>query len=302
MGKITRYLAYARAPFLTASVVPVFVGGALAYKVGADFSWLYFILTLSGMVFAHLGINLFNDYHDYLQGADQGNRRRSPFNGGSSHLVEGTEKPGTIFKMAVFSLAIAAAMGGALAFLVDGGIGPIFWLALFGFLGGFFYTAPPLKFAYRGAGEIAILLNFGVLPTMGAYYVQTGSLALAPAVAGVAIGFAITNVLWINQFPDRDSDMEAGKRTLVVRMGTRRASYMYLVFLAGSASFIALPSFWPALGPYYALGLLGLLPSLAAAAILLRRHGDPSKLEKGQAFTILAHLAMGVLVTVGILI
>jgi 1,4-dihydroxy-2-naphthoate octaprenyltransferase len=302
MVSVKQYLVYARAPFLTASVVPVVLGSAIAYRFEHAFKLLDFTFALLGMIFAHLGVNLANDYYDYLQGADRDNRFRNPFSGGSPHLVEGKEKPALIKALAWLSFLAAGACGLLLMIRVDRGIGPIFWLAVAGFISGYFYTAPPLKFAYRGFGEFFILVSFGMLPVLGAYYVQSGKLSWPPVFAGVVVGLLTTNILWINQFPDYQSDRDAGKATLVVRLGTARARFLYLVFLAVAALFIALGPVWWNFSPYYLAGLVALAPAVVASRILMRYHSDPANLLKGQALTIVAQLVTGVALTIGVLL
>mgnify|MGYP001123018246 CR=1 FL=1 len=297
-----QYLVLARAPFLTASIVPVLLGTALAYRLQGAFKPLDFALVLLGMVFAHLGVNLSNDFFDFRQGADQDNQFRNPFSGGSPSLVEGLQSPSRIKLLFLVSFAVAAASGVALMLRVDGGIGPVFWIAVAGFISGYFYTAPPLKFVYRGFGELFILLGFGVLPVMGTYYVQTGTLALEPIIAGAAVGLLTTNILYINQFPDYRSDKAAGKNTLVVRLGTTRARFLYPVFLAGAAIFILLGPAAFDFPLYYLAGLLGLAPAVAAGTILIQHHSEPPRLLKGQALTIVTQLAAGLVLTAGALL
>jgi 1,4-dihydroxy-2-naphthoate polyprenyltransferase len=296
------FLKDSRAPFLTASLIPVILGAALACKQKDLFPIINFVLTMLGMIFAHLGINLANDYFDFKQGADQENKFRNPFSGGSTHLVEGEKSPKQIFLMSAVCLFAALLCGIALIMLVDGGTGPVLWIMIGGFLGGYFYTAPPFKFAYRGWGEFFILVCFGILPTVGTFYVMTKEISMAAVLAGLPIGLLITNVLWINQFPDYKSDKEAGKKTLVVRMGTQKARFVYVIFLAGAAASIIYSMTTEYFSSFYALGFLGLIPAVAASAILIKYHDDPPSLLKGQAMTIVAHLATGILLTIGVLI
>jgi len=302
MISVKQYLVFGRAPFLTASVIPAILGTALAYHFDGVFNLINFSLVLFGLVFAHLGVNLANDYYDFEQGADQNNNCRNQFSGGSPHLGEGREKPKLFKHLFWGSFAVAALCGLLLVIRVDQGIGPVFWLMLAGFIGGYYYTAPPLKFAYRGWGELFILLNFGVLPLLGTYYVQTHTLSIVPIIAGIPVGFLITNVLWINQFPDYHSDKESGKATLVVRMGTAKARFLYLAFLASAALFILLGPTLFDFPMFYLVGILTLIPAVVAGRILFRYHQDPPNLLKGQALTIMAHFATGVGLTIGLLI
>ena len=301
MISVKKYLVYARAPFASASAVPVLLGAALAWRATHGFDLLNLALTFAGMIFAHLGVNLFNDYHDFRQGADQNNRFRNPFSGGSPFLVEGLERPERIRNLALVSLAVAFGCGAALMARVDHGIGPVFWLMLAGFVGGYGYTGPPLKFAYRGCGEVFIFLDFGVLPVLGVYYVLTGTLSWAPVLVAIPIGCLTTNILWINQFPDYESDRDSGKRTLVVRLGTGRARFGYACLLFLAAFSIVVAPWCLGLSKHYYVGLLGLIPAIRATRILFLHHHDPPKLLKGQTLTIVAQLATGVLLAIALL-
>ena len=104
---------------------------------------------------------------------------------------------------------ILLATHGSTALLVIGVVGFIVSLG---------YTAPPLKFVYRGLGEIAVALGFGPLMLLGAYVVQTGgALAWEPFVASIPVALLVALILYVNEIPDRRGDARAGKRTLPVR-------------------------------------------------------------------------------------
>ena len=91
-------------------------------------------------------------------------------------------------------------------------------IGVVGFIVSLGYTAPPLKFVYRGLGEIAVALGFGPLMLLGAYVVQTGgALAWEPFVASIPVALLVALILYVNEIPDRRGDAQAGKRTLPVR-------------------------------------------------------------------------------------
>ena len=91
-------------------------------------------------------------------------------------------------------------------------------IGVVGFIVSIGYTAPPLKFVYRGLGEIAVALGFGPLMLLGAYVVQTrGALAWEPFVASIPVALLVALILYVNEIPDRRGDARAGKRTLPVR-------------------------------------------------------------------------------------
>ena len=92
------------------------------------------------------------------------------------------------------------------------------------------YTAPPLKFVYRGLGEIAVAIGFGPLMLLGAYVVQTrGALSWEPFVASLPIALLVALILYVNEIPDRRGDARAGKRTLPVRLSPATVIAIYRV-------------------------------------------------------------------------
>lgn len=301
MVTLKQYLAYSRAPFVTSSAVPVVLGGASAWCFNHTFNVLAFALTMVGMVFVHFAVNLFNDYYDSLQGADGLNENRSTLGGGSGVIVRGEATALLIRNLGIFSLAMSIICGVILMFWIDGGIGPIFWFMIAGFIGGFFYTAPPLKFAYRGWGEVDIFIALCVLPVAGTYYVLTSSLSWTPVIVSLPISFLMTDLLWINQFPDYPSDKAAGKGTLVVRMGTRSARYVYPVLAAGAYICVAYPPLFLGWHKAYLLGLLGIIPSVIATRVIMRHHNEPRNLLFGQIMSITAHGITGVFSAIGLL-
>ncbi len=301
-GLVKRYFIYARSPFFSASVIPALFGTALAYHLDDVFHPLLFVLVLVGLMAAHAGVNLANDYYDFFLGVDPPNRYRSTFSGGSPFLVQGTDQPSRFLKYLIFSFALAGLCGLVLMWLVDQGIGPVFWLALAGFIGGFFYSAPPFKFSHRGLGEIFILLCFGPLPVLGAFYVQTRSLPWSAVLASVPVALLITNVIWINQFPDAESDERSGKKTLVVRLGVKRSRYLYHLINAVAYLSIILLSLHDRIGPWFLAGILTLPLSVRASFILHRQFDHPKELIPAMASTVAVQLSTGIILTLALIL
>lgn len=287
-----------RAPFFTATIVPTVFGAVFAWHETSSFDTLLFILTLAGVLFLHAGTNVVNDYFDYRSGTDRINRNKSPFNGGSPFVVEGTLSPEAIYRAAIIFFAVGAVIGLILAFWVTLLIIP---LGALGIGLGYFYTAPRANLAAKGVGEIAVGLGFGPLVVGGAYAVQTGELAWLPFAAGVPIGFLIGLVLFINQFPDMEADGKVGKTHWVVRMGLSKAAIWYIALM--SAAFASIFVLW-AMEIYPTLALLGLIPgviALRAGRIVLRRHSQFGELIPAQLMTIQIHMFVGILITVGMI-
>jgi 1,4-dihydroxy-2-naphthoate octaprenyltransferase len=218
-----------RPKFLIASAAPVLVGSAMGYAVSNTFHLLLFILGLLSIMAIHSGANLANDYFDHISGNDWVNKNPTPFSGGSRFIQEGILPPKTILLTALAALAAGSAIGVAILLLTKSLF--ILTLGLVGMLGGFFYTAPPLKFGYRCVGEFVIALLFGLLPVYGSYYLQTGTIDAVPILPACIVSILIFLVIFVNEFPDATADAAVNKRTLVVRFGVPASIWIYRIAL-----------------------------------------------------------------------
>ncbi len=303
IGLATRlfgWLVVTRAPFLTATIVPILVGAAWAVAQGlaTPFPWGVFTLVLLGGVAMHVAANTFNDYFDWTSGADPANNAYFlPYSGGSRAIELGLISEKKLLRVAVAALGVAVVAGLALLAVRGPGLLP------FGLIGAFcvyFYTAPPLRLAARrGLGELAVGMNFGPLMTAGASFALTGHLSWVDFFVGLPVGLLTTAILWINQIPDAPSDALTGKRNLVVVLGARRARWGYaLLMVAAFGSVVigvgagTLPT-----GPVL---MLVSLPLAAYATRLLFRHYADRRLIRANALTIQLHLLAGLLLAAGL--
>ena len=221
-SKARLLIAEMRLSFLTASITPVLLGTAIAWATAGAFTWDLFLLTLTAGCCLHLGANIANDFFDHLSGTDDINVEYvRPFSGGSRLIQLGLLSPSEVLAESLFFFALGGLIGLHLA-LTRGMF--ILILGVIGAASGFFYTAPPVRLVSRGIGEVFIGLNFGVLMTLGGYYVQTQAIVWTPIMPSIPVALLITAVLYINEFPDYRADAAAGKRTLVVRLGRERAA------------------------------------------------------------------------------
>jgi 1,4-dihydroxy-2-naphthoate octaprenyltransferase len=220
-----------RLPFLTATLVPVLLGIAIAAARGA-FDPLAAVLTVVGAAFVHLGLNVANDVFDSAQGADDANVTPTAYSGGSRVIQYGLV---SLPRMALVS-AVCFTIGGAIGLLLLATHGSVELLVIgiAGFVIAVGYTAPPLKLVYRGLGELAVAIGFGPLMLLGAYVVQTGGLAWEPFIASIPVALLVMLILYVNEIPDRRGDAYAGKRTLPVRFGQATVIAGYLAAAAGA--------------------------------------------------------------------
>jgi len=301
LTRIFAWLVITRAPFLTAIIIPILVGAAwLAYsRAGEPFPILQFWATLLAGIFLHIAANTFNDYFDWTSGTDKANNNYfQPYSGGSRSIELGLIDEKSLFRVALISLLISAGLGVYLA--ATSGIGLLLF-GLFGAFSAYFYTAPPLRLAARrGLGELLVGLNFGPLATAGAVYAMTGRVSLADFLVGVPAGLLTTAILWINQFPDAESDRRMGKINLVVVLGQKRARWGFLLLLAAA---FGLTLYWLVSGvlPLGAILILGGLPLAWNAARIAMREYDQRTLVRANVVTIQLQLVAGLLLAAGLL-
>jgi 1,4-dihydroxy-2-naphthoate polyprenyltransferase len=270
------WLRELRAPFFVGTLTPVVVGAAYAHYRGAPFHWGDFLLTFLGIMLTNAGLNMANDYFDHKSGDDL-LTKATPVSGGSKVIQEGLLAARAVLAAAVGCLAAAAAIGLYLNFRVGGWV--ILGTGLVGMLIAWGYSAPPLKLGHRsGVGELACVLGCGPVIGLGAFFVQAGRFSWAAVLATLPTGILMGLVLLLNEFHDREADGRVGKRTLVVAMGAKRATYL---LVAGLLSAFGLIAGLVATGllPVRALFVLATLPLAGFVAWrALRFHADTRRL------------------------
>jgi 1,4-dihydroxy-2-naphthoate octaprenyltransferase len=270
-GAVRRAFLATRPAFLIASVMPIFVGSAWAGAAFHRFEPLLFCLALAATLLAHAATNVYNDVGDDVIGTDGANTGRIyPYTGGSRFIQTGLLSRRQMTRLAVGLCLAALAVGILLAVLR--GLG-IILLGSIGLALGLLYSLPGAQLSARGVGELAVAAGLGVLPTLGAVWLQTGTVDLGAVLLCVPVSCWVSAILIINEVPDIEADRSAGKRTLVVRWGTPGARLIYrtLTLLALATSCLAilrqvLPAWY--LLPAVALGLAGLVAAhrISAAA------------------------------------
>lgn len=293
-----RWIAAARPGFLVVTLVAAVVGIASSLACGATLRWPEALATVVLALLTHAAVNLHNDWGDALIGSDALNTDRvAPFTGGSRVVQDGIFTPAQL-RDAVQLLGMVV-IGGGVLLVARSGLGLVL-IGLAGLALGWAYSHPRWALMSRGVGELAVALGWWLV-VLGADYVQRRSFSAIPALAGVSLALLIAAVLWIAEFPDARSDAQAGKRTLVVRLGPQEAAWGYLALVL--AAHVWLVGWWQALWlPTTAIwAVASLLPSLAAAALLLRRAGEPQRLRPAIVLTLLAAVLHGVLLSAAFL-
>ncbi len=220
------WLALARAPFHIVGTLPFLLGVAMARAHGAPFRLGVCLWGVLGVELVMLATYLGGEYWDYDEDTISGQLGGSRFAGGSQVPQRGLVARRVPLIASFVSVGLALAVG--LLLHLRYRTGPLTLpLGLLGILGGFFYSAPPLRWVSTGWGEGWIALCYGWLPVATGYYLQTGELHDAVWWVSLPIGLTIFNVILLNEFPDHPADRATGKRNLAVRLGLKGAAGLY---------------------------------------------------------------------------
>ncbi len=241
---------------LTAAVVPILAATALVGAIHPSIQWWISCLALLSSLFIQIGTNLVNDAVDFKKGADTKERigpRRVTQAGVFSSLL--------VMKVGFLCFFLAVLFGIPLA--LRGGW-PIWGIGICSVFCGYAYTGGPFPLAYRGLGDIFVILFFGIIAVTGLVYLHTLQWHMEAFVLGLQIGLHCTVLIAVNNLRDREGDFRVEKKTLPVRFGITFARYE-----------IACLSFLPFILMLYwqKMGTLALLPflSLPLAFSLVRK-------------------------------
>jgi 1,4-dihydroxy-2-naphthoate octaprenyltransferase len=287
---------------LTASFIPVLLGGAIAFYTSHTLSIGLFILTLLGALMIQAGTNMINDWKDAERDSENIEGIR-PFTGGSRMIQLGLISRSDMGFFGLLLSAVAAAIGIYLVFASGWGLVP---LILYGLLAGLFYTGEKKRFSFinmaPGLAEFLIATTYGVLMTLGAFYVQTGYFSLQAFLLSLPVAILISNVLLINQFQDAASDAKTDKKTLVVRLGRRRSKNL---LIGGFFVAFCIVALLPVLGyaPYTIYIAFLSLPFAVQAIRYAEKYYNqtPADLVPGNAHTAITHLFAGLMLTLAFL-
>jgi 1,4-dihydroxy-2-naphthoate octaprenyltransferase len=287
-----------RLPFLTATLIPVGLGGVIAARDGA-FHPLWFVLALVAAVAVHLGLNMANDLFDDASGADAANVTPTPFSGGSRVLQYGLVSRRAMVTGCVGLYAVSIGLGLFLAaergwgLLAIGAAGIVLSLA---------YSAPPLRLVHRGLGEPVTALGFGPVMAVGTYFATVGRWSWQPVLASLPVALLIALVLYVNQIPDRAGDAASGKRTLIVRLTPAQVQAGYATGVA--AAYVCIVAEVVAgVTPVWTLLALVTFPLAVRVWKGMRAHyGNPYALMPTMQSNIVLHLLTGLLLVAGYVI
>jgi 1,4-dihydroxy-2-naphthoate octaprenyltransferase len=230
---MNKWVIGARPRTLPAAVAPVVVATALA---GSDASLFPALLALIVSLSLQVGVNYANDYSDGIRGTDKD--RVGP----TRITASGLATPASVKAAAFISFGVAAVAGLGLAVMTS------WWLiavGLISILAAWGYTGGKNPYGYLGLGELFVFIFFGVVATVGTFYVQTETITANSLLASIPMGTFACALLAINNIRDRALDAPAGKKTLAVRLGDRKARYFFAALIVlGYLAVLAMGKPW----------------------------------------------------------
>ena len=292
------FLRATRLPFVSATVIPVGLGIAVA-ALRDDFVWWAALLALIGGICIHLGLNVANDVFDTMSGADEANVNPTQFSGGSRVILYGLLRLRSMVLLSAAFYAIGIAIGIALAATRGWSL---LWLGVAGALISVFYTAPPVRLVHRGLGEVAVFLGFGPIMMLGGYFAVAGHYGWEPFWASFPVGILIALILYVNEVPDRPADEAAGKRTLPVRWSRETVIRVYDVSVAVTFALIAAFAISGVIARPAIIALAALPLAFPVRRALRDSYDSPYALMPAMGRNIQLHVATGLLLIAGYVI
>ena len=268
-GPVRRWVLGARPRTLPAALVPVVVGTAAAHTLTSVAglgtprvdSWWCALGALVVALAVQIGTNYANDYSDGIRGTDD--VRVGPLR----LVASGLASPSAVKSAALGSFAVAGVVGLGLAAATSWWILPVGAACL---AAGWLYTGGPRPYGYVGLGEVFVFVFFGLVATLGTFYVQTLRLDVAAVwYAAVAVGLLATALLLANNLRDIDTDAKSGKRTLAVRAGRRTGGWYYTACVGAPFVGVLVWALWSLSGGHHTTRpAAALLPLLALPLVI----------------------------------
>lgn len=302
-GVLRAWVSLSRLPFYTAGILPFLLGNLLAWDITNHLSWSVLGWGVLGLLLILLATHFSAEYFDYEVDALAARSGRNRFSGGSQVLQTGIIPRRHALIASFVSLSLAAGVGMLLQFYYK--TGPFTLpLGVLGVIGGLFYAAKPIQWAYRSLGEIWIGFCYGWLTLAASYYIQTGG-AIPALVHWVALPIALSifNVILINEFPDYWADREAGKLTLVARFGKAKMSKVYaLISLGAWGSYIFAVKMGVPVKALLFFSPVFILSAATAFQVLRGGYTDRERLERICAKTLIVNLGVTISLMLAVLV
>ncbi len=273
--------------FVPPSYLPAILGGVIAWAITGEFYFWYFLVTVIGVTVNHTALNMTDDYFDYKYSVDRAkDREKNPYSGGSETLTSGLIKLNQMYRVFMAGYFITILLGLYLTAIRG------WWVFIIGAFGmgcAYFYTAPPIRYGYRGLGEISQLINFSLTIGLGSYFVQAHGFSWEAMWALLPLGFMMFSMITINEIPDEADDRAGGKKNLVVIFGTKAAVWLYGISMMIAFLIIIITPLTGTTPFWMYLSLVTLPWFVQAFSILYRNYHDAQKMSPANMLTIRIH-------------
>jgi 1,4-dihydroxy-2-naphthoate octaprenyltransferase len=242
-------------------MLPFVLGQAVAFGLHKSLNWGLCLWGFAGIFLVLVAVELFNEYFDAREGGD---RIFSPGDAGI---------PTYFFPLGILALGLAFVVGVYLTLQTGW---PVLLFCFLGFLGAYFYVGPPIRWAYRGFGELTIGLCYGPFMVLGSFYLQTKTVEFVPFFVSLVGGLSIFCLAVLNEIPDYYQDRLVGKRNLVVRLGKQKAIVLLKSCLAGLFLLLALGVVLRIV-PLFAIAAVVTLPWILKSVKCIEKNCDDPK-------------------------
>jgi 1,4-dihydroxy-2-naphthoate octaprenyltransferase len=276
-----------RLRYVPTSIFPALLGSVIAWVRFREFNFWYFVTVIIGVTLHHIALNIIDDVFDYLHAVDRSlGKEKNPYTGGSGVLTEKLLSVGHMLGAAIFCYLMAIII--AIYLTISVGL-PILIFVGIGLFSSVFYSMPPIRYGYRGFGELSLLVNFGPVICLGAFYVQTQSLAWEPFIFSLVPGFLMWSMIVINEIPDYEEDRQAGKLNLVARLGRKPSVLLYAAGLICAYGTILLAISFRVTSFTVLLGLISIPVAYHSFRLLNEHYMDKIKMAPANLATIKVH-------------
>jgi len=256
----------------------------------------HLLIALIGALAAHISVNSFNEYFDFRSGLDS-HTIRTPFSGGSGTIQKHPEIASWVLAMAVGTTILTILIGIYFTVLRGIGILPIVMSGILIIIGysTIIVRQPLLCLVAPGMG-------FGTLMVIGTYFVLTGTYSLTIATVSLVPFFLVSNLLLLNQFPDIEADKSVGRRNVVIVLGKKKSSLIYLLFIVFTYSTIVIGVLLKILPPFTLLALTTAIIGLIVTVNIYRHRNNITKLVPYMGMNVVINLLTPILIALGLLI
>jgi 1,4-dihydroxy-2-naphthoate polyprenyltransferase len=276
-----------RLHFVPTSIFPAVLGSVIAWAVFRQFDPWNFLLVVGGVTAHHIGLNMMDDVFDYLHAVDRSHgEKKNPYTGGSGVLTGGLLSVRQVLLVSIFCYLTGIFIALYLTILIGW---PVLIFVAIGVFSSVFYTVPPIRYGDRGFGELSLLVNFGPVICLGAFYVQTGAIAWEPFIISFVPGLLMWSMIIINEIPDYEEDREAGKLNLVARFGRKPGVILHVAGLIGAYSILLLSASFRITPLSVLLGLLTVPAAYHSFELLRDNYMDKLKMSPANLATLKVH-------------